>query len=355
MSSDSKSIEEAAHVDGYDSDDVDFDARVDKILEAMMVSTSDKTGHLIILRVLARDKHQQLGHSLPPRLQSIVTWLCGVTVKTIREGPIKELFKFTKTAVSKNIASRLTLVAVLAISWGAPVDVAFAGTVEKEHQTVDDDTKMCVKLILEPSMPDFKSAAAGVTNDTKQAAKPHRVVVLVDMDGVVANLEDRLVVILNETKQHDVAKKIVGRKHFDFDGETEKACRPILSSAGFYLSLAPVEGCVDALKDMVKQGYDVRFCTKPLNQYQHCVPEKYAWVEKHFGAEWTKRMIVTGDKSLVGGTFLIDDHPLVRGDANPTPSWKHVVFHQSYNGPDSAAANKPRLMRWADWPTVIRR
>lgn len=69
----------------------------------------------------------------------------------------------------------------------------------------------------------------------------------------------------------------------------------------FYESLSPIVGAIDALKQMVKEGWDVRFCTSPLKEYENCVVEKYRWIERYFGFEWTRRIIVTKDNIL----FLI--------------------------------------------------
>ena len=71
----------------------------------------------------------------------------------------------------------------------------------------------------------------------------------------------------------------------------------IYTSPGFFRELRPIAGALDA----------VRICTSPLNQYRNCVPEKHEWVERHLGAEFVGRMIVTKDKTLVHGDVLVDE------------------------------------------------
>ncbi len=71
----------------------------------------------------------------------------------------------------------------------------------------------------------------------------------------------------------------------------------IYTSPGFFRELRPIAGALDA----------VRICTSPLNQYRNCVPEKYEWVERHLGAEFVGRMIVTKDKTLMHGDVLVDE------------------------------------------------
>ncbi len=71
----------------------------------------------------------------------------------------------------------------------------------------------------------------------------------------------------------------------------------IYTSPGFFRELRPIAGALDA----------VRICTSPLNQYRNCVPEKHEWVERHLGAEFVGRMIVTKDKTLMHGDVLVDE------------------------------------------------
>jgi 5'-nucleotidase len=52
-------------------------------------------------------------------------------------------------------------------------------------------------------------------------------------------------------------------------------------------------------------------------------------VEGHLGTEFTTRVILTRDKTLVRGDGLIDDKPTIGGIA--TPQWRHVLFNQPYN------------------------
>ena len=61
-----------------------------------------------------------------------------------------------------------------------------------------------------------------------------------------------------------------------------------------------------------------------MSYYYNCVLEKYQWVEAHFGYDWTKRVILTRDKTIVSGDILIDDKPEITGCA--MPPWQHVLY-----------------------------
>ncbi|EQD52002.1 5'(3')-deoxyribonucleotidase [mine drainage metagenome] len=123
--------------------------------------------------------------------------------------------------------------------------------------------------------------------------------------------------------------------------------KSIYTAEGFFRSLPPIEGAVQAVKEMVIEGIDVRICTHPIQAYRNCVGEKYEWVERHLGAAYTTRMILTRDKTIIAGDALIDDNPDISGSC--TPSWQHIVFDQPYN----RTVAGPRLKSWANWRAAI--
>ena len=40
---------------------------------------------------------------------------------------------------------------------------------------------------------------------------------------------------------------------------------------------------------------------------------QFEWVEEHLGRDWTLRLILTRDKTVVNGHILIDDKPKITG------------------------------------------
>ena len=125
-----------------------------------------------------------------------------------------------------------------------------------------------------------------------------------------------------------------------------------LQSPGFYESLKPLPGAVEALRDLVEVwGVDVKLVTAPHPSCPGtCALEKYASVERIFGASFQDRLIITRDKTHVMGDILIDDKPHISG-SKPCP-WKHVIFSQSYN---QNVQGKARLSSWNSWQDVLPR
>ena len=66
--------------------------------------------------------------------------------------------------------------------------------------------------------------------------------------------------------------------------------------------------------------------------------EKYEWVENYLGDAWVKRIILTRDKTLIKGDYLIDDKPVITG-VERSPEWEQIVYDRPYN----RDVNKKRL------------
>jgi len=120
----------------------------------------------------------------------------------------------------------------------------------------------------------------------------------------------------------------------------------IQTSPGFILGLQPVPGALQALHEMQEAGDDVWILTSPLTRYNNCVGEKFAWVDRHLGSDWVRRVILTKDKTMVRGDVLIDDKPEVTGCL--TPTWEHLVFEAGYN-----VGAPHRRVNWDNWRLVL--
>lgn len=156
--------------------------------------------------------------------------------------------------------------------------------------------------------------------------------ILIDQDGVLADFEQGV----REHWQNKFTKPLPilpsERKHFYLAHDLPQyrdELYEIYSSKGFFANLPPISGAINALHELLNAGHDVRICTAPISAYQNCVAEKFMWVEKHLGKDWTNRIILTKDKTWVRGDILIDDKPDITGSL--TPMWTHWVYDQPYN------------------------
>uniref|UniRef100_A0A8C4JWR3 5', 3'-nucleotidase, cytosolic n=1 Tax=Dromaius novaehollandiae TaxID=8790 RepID=A0A8C4JWR3_DRONO len=98
---------------------------------------------------------------------------------------------------------------------------------------------------------------------------------------------------------------------------------------------------------------EVFICTSPLRKYEHCILEKYKWVEKHLGPEFVERIILTRDKTIVSADLLFDDKDTIRG-AELNPSWEHILFTCCHNKHIQLKPPCRRLLSWADdWRAIV--
>jgi 5'-nucleotidase len=103
-----------------------------------------------------------------------------------------------------------------------------------------------------------------------------------------------------------------------------KIIEQVMTEPGFYRRLEPIAGAKEALKAAVKAGHDVRIVSAPYISNPTCASDKIDWIVRHYGSHWASRLILTNDKTVVNGDFLIDDKPEITGSMMPT--WEHVVF-----------------------------
>jgi len=121
----------------------------------------------------------------------------------------------------------------------------------------------------------------------------------------------------------------------------------VYSAPDFFRNLPPTKGAIEAINKLLSLGHDVRICTSPLSHYENCVLEKFEWVEKHFGRQFTKRMILTKDKTMVRGDLLIDDKPEINGVFKPV--WEHIIFDRPYNKNKS----EKRRLTWNNLEEIL--
>ena len=171
-------------------------------------------------------------------------------------------------------------------------------------------------------------------------------IVLLDMDGCVVDWDAGFLKVWANRSPVDRSKSYAMEKCVP-SAYMEQACK-VFHSEDFFLSLPPMAGAVEAVKDMAARGYRVFFCTSPVVTSNHCAGEKFEWVRQHFGTEWVSRIILTSDKTTVRGDVLIDDKPKISGTQHPT--WVQLMFDAPYNLGESPHA---RISRWGDWEAAL--
>ena len=121
-----------------------------------------------------------------------------------------------------------------------------------------------------------------------------------------------------------------------------------MNRTGFYDSLEPADGAVQALNEALELGYDNSICSSPWLKNPTCASDKYASVERHFGPGWGERVILSRDKTRVRGDYLFDDKPKLTGKFDPT--WEHVLVDQPHN---RHVTDRRRIKSISEWRSIV--
>lgn len=109
-------------------------------------------------------------------------------------------------------------------------------------------------------------------------------ILYIDLDGVIFNFQ----------KAHQEALEENPRQPYP------------QSQLGFFLNLEPIKNALYAF-ERLDEKFDVYFLTAPSTKNPLCYTEKRLSIEKHFGFEACKKLIICENKSLLKGKYLIDD------------------------------------------------
>ena len=175
--------------------------------------------------------------------------------------------------------------------------------------------------------------------------------ILLDQDNVLADFEQGFLEAWQAAHPDKPSIACEDRKCFhvkgDYPVEYVNHVEDTYSGPGFFRHLKPVPGALKAVQELTAMGHEIYICTSPINRYHHCVREKYEWVEAHLGYEFTKRIIMTKDKTFVRGDILIDDKPEITG--LQAPVWHHYIYDRPYN----RSVTTPLRLDWQNWKDVL--
>ncbi|MDF1755249.1 MAG: hypothetical protein P1U89_20840 [Verrucomicrobiales bacterium] len=94
------------------------------------------------------------------------------------------------------------------------------------------------------------------------------------------------------------------------------------SVEGFFLMLEPLPGAIEVVNEF-RSKFEVYILTAPSTRNPLCYTEKRLWIEKHFDYEFTNQLIISPNKGLMIGDYLIDDHIEGRGQEDFTGELIH--------------------------------
>jgi 5'-nucleotidase len=109
------------------------------------------------------------------------------------------------------------------------------------------------------------------------------------------------------------------------------------SQPGLYVNLEPMPGAIAAYEWLDQHPrLDVYILTAPSIRNPHSYSEKRIWVEKYLGIGAVNKLIISPNKGLNRGSFLIDDY--IQGKGQENFEGRIIQFGSA---------------EFSDWPAVI--
>lgn len=88
---------------------------------------------------------------------------------------------------------------------------------------------------------------------------------------------------------------------------TDEVIKSRMWQPSFFLNLKVIPGSQHAISILEDSGFDVWILTQPLAGHPECYYDKALWIQKHF-PQLYKKIIMTQDKGMLIGDYLIDDN-----------------------------------------------
>lgn len=132
--------------------------------------------------------------------------------------------------------------------------------------------------------------------------------VIVDMDEVIADPMNEMIGWYRKKYEMDVDwdKMLVGSWVKGFPDEHQSLIMERILSPGFFRNLPVIADSVDVLKEM-NQRYEM-FIVSAATEFPNSLKDKMDWLLDHFPFFTWKQIALCGDKRLICGDYMIDDH-----------------------------------------------
>jgi 5'(3')-deoxyribonucleotidase len=132
--------------------------------------------------------------------------------------------------------------------------------------------------------------------------------IIIDMDEVIA---DPMGAMIDWYKKHyraaiDYNKMLAGSWVLGFPEEHQKLVMEKIHSPGFFRHLPVIQDSVEVIREL-NERYEV-FIVSAAMEFPNSLIEKYDWLAEHFPFITWKQIALCGDKRLVTGDYMIDDH-----------------------------------------------
>jgi len=162
--------------------------------------------------------------------------------------------------------------------------------------------------------------------------------ILVDMDGVLANIYPRFFELYEEeTGLRKTMSEVIGLR----EGEAFPELLRWIETPGFFRTIPVMPDSQRVLKSL-NETYEI-IVISMATEFPVCLTDKQLWLNYHFPFISWKQVIFCGNKSLIPADIMIDDHlknlDNFKGET--------MMFTQPHNM-DLKDSPHPRVDSWAE-------
>tara|TARA_B110000967_G_C18555672_1_gene397561 strand:+ start:25 stop:540 length:516 start_codon:yes stop_codon:yes gene_type:complete len=118
---------------------------------------------------------------------------------------------------------------------------------------------------------------------------------------------------------------------------------------GIFSQMIPLKGAIEGYNRLLELGYDVYILSTAPWENSSAWSDKLIWVKKYIGENAKKRLILSHNKNLNKGDFLIDDRlangagefegKLIRFGSDEFPNWEVVIDYFDKNMKSSSVVD----------------
>ncbi len=130
--------------------------------------------------------------------------------------------------------------------------------------------------------------------------------IIVDMDHVMADITTHYITWYKERTGVLVDRKtLIGKNEVAAFPDSEMV-RNFLYTPGFFRTAPVIAGSQKVIKELNR--YHEVFIVSAAMEFPQSLFEKYEWLQEHFPFIAWEQIVFCGDKKVVHGDYMIDDH-----------------------------------------------
>ena len=185
---------------------------------------------------------------------------------------------------------------------------------------------------------------------------------LIDMDGVLVDFETTLFQAYRRENPHLPYIEPENRQGMYMDQQYKKefgqkeyqVLRDLLDRDHFYRDMLPINSAVDKINELMNyhsDKFEIFVCTSPHWTNRTCAFDKTNWLRRYIPKLDVNHIIMTSDKTVVEGDFLVDDNEVIKGVNFGKTFFKHILCRCGHNRHIKKSEKMPLILE--DWEDLV--